>query len=483
MDSKLIRNYIYNVLFQLVRIILPMVLVPYTYAHITPSVLGISSFASNIMSWFILFGTLGVNTYGNREIAKVRNDKEKLNTTFFEIFYMQICNMLIAMIAYYIFCYFTVSENLYAYLLTGITMLASMVDITWLFYGVEDFKSASVRNTIVKIVGVGLIFLICKTPEDLWKYILINAGSEILGQVIMFIQLKQYISFEKVSLVTAYKHHFKATFQLFVPTIAISVYTMLDQTMLGYLYSEEHLEFYKTSMNFVKMFLYFITSIGSVMLPRVTNVFYNDENGKEKAESFINSTMRIAMLLALPMCCGMIAVAPNLMSWYLPNSPIIGSLVCIGAPIIVFISMSNVTGTQYMVPVGMYNRYSASVISGAVINFCINYMLIPTMGAYGAIIGSVIAEASVTLIQYFSIRKKVNINFKNRSYLIYLLTSLVMMVVVNLSGRILPANAFGSIIQVLIGVIIYVSVLVITKEEITVKVLSKIKERKKNATH
>lgn len=481
MDSKIIKNYIYNILYQLVRIILPMVLVPYTYAHITPSVLGISSFASNIMSWFILFGTLGVNTYGNREIAKVRDDKQKLNTAFFEILYMQILNMLIAMAAYYIFCLCTVKENLYVYLLTGITMIASMCDITWLFYGLEDFKKASVRNSIVKVLGVSLIFLFCKSPDDLWIYILINAGSELFGQIIMFAQLKQYITFEKVSIVQAYKHHFKATFQLFVPTIAISVYTMLDQTMLGYLYNAEHLEFYKTSMNFVKMFLYFITSIGSVMLPRVTNVYYNDENGQEKAQNLVNTTMKIALLLALPMCFGMIAVAPNLMSWYLPTAPIIASLVCAGAPIVIFISMSNVTGIQYMVPTGMYKRYSLSVVSGAVINFCLNLFSIPKIGAFGAVISSVIAEASVTLIQYVSVRKKVKITFNTKSYYVYLSASLLMLAVVYFEGKFLPVNVLGTLVQVGTGVIIYALVLIITKEDITMKVLNKIKERNHNA--
>ena len=481
MDSKIIKNYIYNILYQLVRIILPMVLVPYTYAHITPSVLGISSFASNIMSWFILFGTLGVNTYGNREIAKVRDDKQKLNTAFFEILYMQILNMLIAMAAYYIFCLCTVKENLYVYLLTGITMIASMCDITWLFYGLEDFKKASVRNSIVKVLGVSLIFLFCKSPDDLWIYILINAGSELFGQIIMFAQLKQYITFEKVSIVQAYKHHFKATFQLFVPTIAISVYTMLDQTMLGYLYNAEHLEFYKTSMNFVKMFLYFITSIGSVMLPRVTNVYYNDENGHEKAQNLVNTTMKIALLLALPMCFGMIAVAPNLMSWYLPTAPIIAPLVCAGAPLVIFISMSNVTGIQYMVPTGMYKRYSLSVVSGAVINFCLNLFSIPKIGAFGAVISSVIAEASVTLIQYVSVRKKVKITFNTKSYYVYLSASLLMLAVVYFEGKFLPVNVLGTLVQVGTGVIIYALVLIITKEDITMKVLNKIKERNHNA--
>ena len=251
--------------------------------------------------------------------------------------------------------------------------------------------------------------------------------------------------------------------------------------MLGYLYSAEHLEFYKTSMNFVKMFLYFITSIGSVMLPRVTNVYYNDANGQEKAEALVNTTMKIALLLALPMCFGMIAVAPNLMAWYLPTAPIIAALVCLGAPIVIFISMSNVTGIQFMVPTGMYKRYSASVISGAVINFILNLITIPKIGAYGAVASSVIAEASVTLIQFISVSKKVKINLNNKSYYVYLIGSLLMLAVVYFEGKVLPLNIIGTLVQVMTGAIIYLLMLVVTKEELTQKVFSKLKGRKQNA--
>ncbi|MBQ1318038.1 MAG: oligosaccharide flippase family protein, partial [Solobacterium sp.] len=315
MDKKLVRNYIYNILYQLVKIILPLVIIPYTYAHLTPAVVGISDYAGSVMQWFILFGILGVNTYGNREIAKVRNDRDKLNRTFFEILYMQMADMVIAAAAYYIFISFAITENLTIFRLTGFTMLASMLDISWFFYGVEDFKKASIRNIVVKCLGTGLIFLLCKTPADLWKFVLINAGSELFGQFIMFFQLKQYITFEKVSLADAYRHHFKPTFQLFIPTIAISVYTMLDRTMVGALYNEEHLSYYKTSIGFVQMFLYFITSIGAVVLPRITNVFYNEEGGEEKAKNLIRTTMKIALMLSVPMCLGMVAIARSFISW------------------------------------------------------------------------------------------------------------------------------------------------------------------------
>lgn len=471
MDRKLIKNYIYNILYQLVKIVLPLILAPYTASHIGVTPLGSYQYAGSIMNWFILFGILGVNTYGNRQIAKVRDDVKLRNKTFFEIFYMQICNMIIAMIAYYLFVSVVFKEGKMYYYLTGLTMLATMLDITWFFYGVEDFKKASIRNIIVKCLGVFLIMTLCKKPEDIWLYILINIGSELVGQAIMFVQLRQYLTFEPVSLKDAYRNHFKATFQLFVPTIAISVYTMLDQTMVGTLYNKEHVEYYQVSMNIVKMFLMLITSIGSVMLPRVTNVYYNDADGERKAEAYISTTMKISLLLALPMCFGMMSIAKSFMSWYIPVWPVLGELIMLGCPVIILISMSNVTGIQYMVPTGMYNQYSASVIAGSCVNFVINLILIPRYGAYGAIIGSIIAELTVTTIQLVLIRKKVKFQFFQRSYFIYVIGTALMAVTVASLTKLFPIGTLYTLLEVAAGMIVYALVLLITKEELMMKVI------------
>ena len=478
MDKTILKNYIYNILYQLVKIVLPVILVPYTASHFGVTPLGIYGYAGSIMNWFILFGIMGVNTYGNRQIAKIRDDVKLRNKTFFEIFYMQVCNMLIAMAAYYVFIHFAIQEARIYYYLTGLTMFASMLDITWFFYGVEDFKKASIRNIIVKCLGVALILALCKKPEDLWLYILINVGSELFGQAIMFVQLRKYLSFELVSLKEAYRNHFKATFQLFVPTIAISVYTMLDQTMVGTLYNKDHVQYYLTSMNIVKMFLMLITSLGAVMLPRVTNVYYNREDGAKKAEAYIGTTMKISMLLALPMCFGMMSVARNLISWYIPTWPIVADLIMLGCPVIILISMSNVTGIQYMVPTGMYNQYSASVIAGSCVNFLINLYLIPRYGAYGAIVASVIAEATVTGIQLFLIRKKVTFGFFQKSYGVYILGTALMGGVVVFLTKILPIGMLYTLIEVAAGMAVYAAVLLLAREELVMKIMSVIKYRR-----
>ena len=477
MDKKILFNYIYNIAYQLVKIILPIVTVPYLYAHVGAETLGISDFASNIAGWFILFGTLGVNTYGNRTIAKVRDHRDEMSVSFMQIFKMQCLNMLIASLCYAVYVSCTVSENLVIYALTGFTLLASMVDITWFFYGVEDFKKASIRNILVKIAGVSLILLLVKKPEDLYLYVIINGVSELIGQSIMFLQLKKYIDFKHVSLKESYQAHFKSTVALFVPTIAISVYTLLDQTMLGYMYSELHVNYYKTSMSFIKMFLYFITSIGSVMLPRVTNVFYNESDGKERAQTLVKTTMKIALMMSVPMCFGLMGVAPKFIPWYLPSAPMIASLIMMGAPIVIFISMSNVTGIQYMVPTGMVKQYSFSVIGGASINFVLNAVLIPRFGAYGAIFSSCIAEASVTAIQLHFIKKELGTRFFDASYVKIVVSALIMFVTVMMVGSLFEASLLCNVAQVVTGVAVYFGILLVMKEELLMQIGKKVFKR------
>lgn len=474
MDKKILQNYIYNIAYQLVKIALPLVTVPYLYAHVGAETLGISDFASNIAGWFILFGTLGVNTYGNRSIAKVRDEKEKMSITFWQIFVMQCVNMLIATICYGTYVYLTVQSHLEIYVLTGIILIASLFDITWFFYGIEDFKKASIRNIIVKLIGVILLLIFVKKPSDLYAYVIINSVSELFGQSIMFFQLKGIIEFKKVSIQESFNNHFRATISLFVPTIAISVYTLLDQTMLGYLHSELHLNYYKTSMAFIKMFLYFITSIGAVMLPRVTNVFHNQEGGKSKAASLVQMTMKIALLLAIPMCFGMIGVAPRFIPWYLPSAPIIADLIVIGSPIVLFISISNVTGIQYMVPTGMDKQYSLSVISGACVNFLFNMVMIPVWGAFGAIIASCVAEASVTFIQLFVIRKELGTRFFDKDYLKILFSAVIMYIVVYYVGQLFEPSLVCNLIQAMVGVFVYFLFLLFTKEELIIDLVKKV---------
>lgn len=476
MDRKLFTNYIYNILYQLVKVVMPIIIVPYTMGHLGETTLGISDFASNIASWFILFGTLGANVYGNRQIARVRDNEEDRSRTFFEIITMQIINMSIALFLYVAYTYFFVKENQIIYVLHCLTIISSAFEITWFYYGVEDFKTVSIRNIIIKIVGVGLIMLFVKSPADLWLYVVINSGTDLLGQVIMYAKLREYIHFVRFNVFKGYMKHIGATFTLFVPTIAISVYTLLDQTMLGFLTDDTaNVALYKAAQGFVKMFLYFITSIGSVMMPRIANR-YEKSNNSDEVNRYLNTTFHLAIFLAIPMMMAMIVVSPYFIPWYLPEQLTIISLIQYSSPIVLFISISNVFGMQYLVPTGHNKEYTTSVIAGAVINCIVNLILIPKYAGVGAAIGSVCAEFAVMFVQFLFVRDKIEIHaFK--SFLLYAIASIAMSVAVVMIGNIMGPSFLCNVVQALVGTCIYGLILLVTREQMLVTFINKFLRR------
>ncbi len=473
MDKKLFKNYIYNILYQLVKLFLPLFLVSYTYSHLGPSTLGINDYAANISSWFILLGVLGVNTYGNREIAKVRDDKDRLSKNFYEILVMQIINMSIALLLYVIYTVLFVKQNQIIYFLICLSILASVFDISWFYYGVEDFGIVSIRNIVVKIVSVLLIFTFVKKPADLWMFTLINSLSDLVGQLVTFLGLKKYIYKTKVSVKEAYKNHLAGTFALFIPTLAINIYTLLDQTLLGTMVEDKaQLSLYKTSVSFVKMFLYFVTSIGAVVMPRIANIFVKNKDHSE-VNKYINMTFRLAIILSIPIFVALEVVSGSFFPWYTKDEYMyVIPLVRIVSPIIIFISLSNVFGTQYLVPTGRNSEYTKSIIAGALVNLIINLYAIPRWQAAGACVASVCAEFTVTFTQWLYIRKDVEIHSMS-SFIKSLISAIVMGVAVYFVGKYIGARIITNLVQAIIGILVYVMAMFILKEDTIVNLCNK----------
>ncbi|MCI5773028.1 MAG: oligosaccharide flippase family protein [Erysipelotrichaceae bacterium] len=476
MDNKLVKNYIYSVLYQMLLVITPFITTPYLTRVMGLEVLSINTWTANLAQWFVLFGIMGVNIYGNREIARVRDNQADLTKTFWEIFTMQFISMIISSLVYVGFLFLNNSDYFLYLALQGITLFSVALDITWFFYGVEDFKKASLRNMFVKLFGIALIFIFVKGPNDLVKFILINTLSGVLGQIIMWVQLRHYIGFCRVNLAGVMRH-FKPNIGLFIPQIAISVYSVLDITMLGYLGPRlEEVNLYEQAQKFVKMFLFFITSIGSVMLPRVTNVFH--KGNYEQVNAYLTKTLKFALYMSIPMICGIVGMIQNFIDWFLPVSYApVGNMIIATSPIILFISLSNVFGTQFMVPTGDTKHYTISVVCAAILNFMINFTLIPYLGAYGAIIGSVAAEASVTIIQWFFVKDKIKITIGIKELLKIIISSLLIIVPVRYTGVWLGANILSNLAQVVVGIVVYVAFLLMLKADFLVEMYHSFKQR------
>lgn len=471
------KNYIYNLMYQILVMIIPLITTPYLSRVLGAENIGIYSYTLSITMYFILFGSLGIAMYGQREIAYVQDDKEKRSKAFYEIFIVRIITLSISLLMFYItFCLKGEYSTYYKILILEI--IANMVDISWYFQGLEEFKKTVVRNTIVKLVSVVCIFSLVKNNSDLNKYFAIYVLSNVIGNLSLWIYLPKYTSKVKMKNLKILRH-LKPTVMLFIPQIATQVYTVLDKTMIGTMIADKsEVGYYEQAQKIIKLLMTIATSLGTVMMPRIAATY--SKGDKEKVREYMNTSFSFIMLLAFPLMFGIISVANKFVPlFYGSGYEKVVPLMCVISPIIVFIGLSNVTGTQYLLPTKQQSKYTFSVVIGALVNFILNIVLIKKYASIGASIATVIAEFCVTLTQFILIRN--SIKFKNVLSMIYkyVIASVIMFMVSMTIGNYISSNILSIFVQVVISIVIYLGILIVMKDKMIKEGINIVKNKLK----
>lgn len=473
--NKVAKNYFYNLLYQILVLIVPLVTTPYVSRVLGARGVGTFSYTNSIVQYFILFGCVGLNLYGQREVAYVQHEQTKRNRVFWELVILRIITVSISLLVY--LCSLA-SHGTYAFifLIMSLDVLASMVDISWFFQGIEDFKKIVVRNFVVKITGVLLIFLFVKSSNDLYLYVICQSVTLLLGNFSMWAYVPKLVGKVEIKNLDI-KKHVKPTLVLFLPQIATSVYTVLDKTMIGLLTGiEEEVAYYEQGQKIVKIALTLVTSLGTVMLPRIANLF--KQNQLEQVRKYLLKSFRFVFFLSFPMMFGLMSISYNLVPWFFGTGydKVVPNMMVI-APILVIIALSNIMGTQYLLPIGRQREYTLSVVSGCVVNFSMNLLLIPRFSSIGAAIATVIAESSVTGVQIYCIRKEFNFGQIVRKNIHYIISAFIMFAVTYSLARYLSPSIINTFLCVIVGVGVYLGILVILKDQILFEAREKIKSK------
>ncbi len=470
------KNYMYNLIYQVLVLILPLITTPYISRVLGAENIGIYSYTTSISAYFILFGSLGVALYGQREIAYKINNKKEYSKTFWEIVILRTITIFISIIIFYLtFATGNTGYSIY-YKILILEIIGNCIDITWFFQGVEDFKKAVIRNLIVKIISIICTFAFVKQEGDLWIYFMIYVGSILIGNGSLWLSLPKYL--EKVNRKELkILKHLRPTIMLFIPQIAIQVYTVLDRTMIGAIITDKsEVGYYDQSQKIIKMLLAIITSLGTVMLTRISSNLANGE--KEKVKIYMKKSFRVVFMLSLPMIFGIIAVSDVFVPLFFGQGYDRVSILMKGiSPILLLIGISNVTGTQYLLPTKRQREFSISVICGAIINFIMNISLIWNFGALGASIGTVIAEFTVTVIQLYFVRHDFNFREIIKSSKNYVISSITMFIVCIILGQILSNGIVSLFIEVGTGIVVYGAMLIILKDEFVLEILKRLKNK------
>lgn len=477
--SSVKKNFLYQMIYEITILILPFITSPYIARVIGAEGLGTYSYTYTIANYFVLFSMLGIKNYGNRAVAKNREDPEQLNIVFSGILFSHIIISLICSAAYMFYALIIANNKTYA-LIQSLFVLSALFDISWFYFGIEKFKLTVARSTAIKIVNVICIFIFVKEKNDLWKYTLIMAVGIFLSQITLWIPLKRYVRIVKTS-ANQVVSHLKPMLILFIPVIAFSLYRYMDKIMIGTMSSKKQLGFYENADKLMNLPLNVIVSFGTVMLPKMSNLASKDN--KALAYRYLEMSMKYVMCLAFALSFGLAAVSKVFAPIFWGNEfAISGTLSMALAISIPFISFANVIRTQYLIPNAKDTDYLISVVMGAATNLTLNFLLIPDYGAMGATIGTIVTEIIVCISQSFSSRKNLPLLKYIKSFSVFIVFGVLMFVPVYWFGIYRGVRITTLIIQIAGGVVIYGLCTIIyfsyTKDEQLSKILKKLRRNK-----
>lgn len=473
-------NFIYNMIYQISLVVLPLITSPYLSRVIGPEGLGNYSYSYSVAYYFYLVGMLGVNNYGNRSIAAIRDDKEKVDFTFSRIYFFQLIVSGIATIAYLVYCIAICRTNTSLALAQVFYVLSAMISVNWFFFGLEEFRITVIRKTAIKIITSVFIFIFIKSAEQLVLYTLIIAGAELLGELYLWFYIPKYVHIKRVGLKDIFSG-WKEISILFIPIIATSIYRYMDKIMVGQLDSMSAVGQFDYAEKIIMICLGCMTALGTVMLPKMANLIAKHED--KKVHEYLSNSMQFAMYMGFAIAFGLGAVGNRLALVYFgSNYGLCGMTMSYLAITVLPIAWANVLRTQYLIPSAKDKEYLLSVIVGAVLNFCINLVLIPRMGLRGAIIATIVAEFSVAVIQTIQVRKELDISDFIKKSVPFLITGAIMYMVTVFVGRRTQDNLVGLLIQIIVGSVTYVVLTagycIKTKNNIYKMVISKLNIKK-----
>ena len=477
-SKSITKNYLFNLINQILLIIIPIITTPYVSRVLGADGVGKYSFSNSIASYFVIFASLGFGYYAQREIAKYQDNKKKQSEIFWEIIIVRSVSVLTALIVYFAAIVLGVFKEEYTLLMMilSVSILAVAFDISFLFAGNEDFSKTVVTNTVVRILNVIAIFVFVKDRNDLWKYVLITVLTVLTANASLSVYAKNFLCKIEIKSLRPIRH-IKPAVILFLPTIAISVYTYLDKTMIGVITGSDFENgFYEQAEKIVKIVMTVVTSLGAVMIPRNSNAF--ERKDMQAIRQNIYRSVRFVLLLGIPMMIGLIAVSDNMVPWFLGDGYYkSANIMKILSVLILAIGLSNVFGLQYLIPADEDKKFTISVTCGAFTNFLLNLVLIRLFKSYGAAIATIVAETVVTVIMFCFIRKNVSLCEILKNSTKYLISGIIMFVPCFVLGRILEPSIINTFIIVFIGVVVYLICLILLKDEFFLEIANRLTSR------
>lgn len=472
------KNLIYQTLYQILLLILPFITTPYISRVLSVEGVGESSYVLSIINYFEIFAALGIPYYGNRKISQLREDKKLRDIAFWEIVSFRFLASAVTIIVYVSYLLIFHHYDILSWICI-IDLMAVAIDISWYFFGIEEFKFTALRNAVIKICSVIAVFMLVKERQDVWLYTLITCLSNFVSQACLWVWIVKRIRFYAPSWAGIMQHK-KLIFVLFIPVIAISLYKIMDKVMLGYISGDAEVGFYYSTEKIMHIPTAVISALTTVMMPRISNLVKN--NKEDEVIRLMNLSVDFISFASVSLCFGIMAIAPQFIPVFLGK----GYEKCIFltyilAPATIVVSFEQIIRAQYLTPTGRDKEFIKSTFLGAAVNFICNASLIPQFGAVGAAFGTLFAEISVLFYQFFIVRKNLPIRTYLCKYTGYIIIGCIMFTTLFFYNLTMDFGFRSIFFEMAIGGIIFVALsipyMIYSKSAIFIYVIDFLKKK------
>lgn len=474
-NPSLKQNFYYNLSYQILLVIAPVITAPYISKTLGPDNIGVFSYTEAVTVYFVLIGVLGLSTYSQLQCSKIRDNKQAFSQRCVECI---ICRMITMGISILVFLAFIAINREYhvIFLIELLTLVSNFIDCTWVLQGLEDFKTITLRNVFIKILSIGAIFLLVKNENDLWKYALINCGGTLLGNILIIPTVLKEIDFLLIHRPFIIKPHLKQAISFFLPTIASVLMNSIDRIMIVRITdSEVENGFYEQAVKIESLVFLLFTSFTRTLKPRMAYLYKTKDN--ETLKHYLSIAYEFVLMFAFPITFGIIAVADGFVPWFFGAKffsviPVLKICACW----ILFKAMNNVMIEQYMIPCKKQNTATIIMWIGVITNTTLNCCLIKEYGAKGAATASVLSEFCIFIISILKNREMVIFNDLISKACKKIVAGIVMFISIlsfmNLSD--LRPSITRTVAEVSLGVIVYFFILLVLRDKSLSKILKKV---------
>lgn len=462
-------NYLYNLLYQLIVVITPIITTPHLSRVFKPNGIGAISYAESIVTYFILFANAGVTIFGQREISHFQNNISKRSEVFFNVFFIKIVFSSISLFLYIISCVLIFKNIIFFPFVFNI--LSVLVDITWLYQGLEEFRIIVFRNFIYRFINILFIMVIINDNSQILLYCFSISFFTFLSNLSLWINIPKFVDFKLFAIKFNYQYLIDSAL-LFLPTIAIQLHSIIDKTMLGTMLDETFENgIYEQATKITRILLTIVTSLVIVASPRIGYLYAI--NNEEKINDIMKKSYRFTAFISWPMAAGLILVSRNFVPWFL-GKEFIGAVALINilSLTILLIGISSITGNQYLIPTHKHNQYTISLFIGLGSNVLLNYFLIPKFLAIGAAASSVISELIIVVSQFIFVKKNISTITIISDSINYIISTIIMFIVVWLLSINFTPSLLNTLIITFTGALIYLILLLLLRDKMLFEFVS-----------